>query len=164
GLHRYNESTNTFDQIPSSDLSNSTVLDLYVGADNHIYVGTEGYGMKIYHPETNTLIDLNPAFTTFSLSTTKTNAILEDQAGNLWIGVSQKGVFFLHRYKNRFSYIGSRSSKQDFIGDHAVTSMLEERSGRLWVGTDRDGLYLLDRNRTKSTRYKAISQCQPPSS
>src|SRR5690606_11431414 len=98
------------------------------------------------------------------LSTTKTNAILEDQAGNLWIGVSQKGVFFLHRYKNRFSYIGSRSSKQDFIGDHAVTSMLEERSGRLWVGTDRDGLYLLDRNRTKSTRYKAISQCQPPSS
>ncbi|MDM8174491.1 two-component regulator propeller domain-containing protein [Olivibacter sp. 47] len=94
GLHRYNESTNTFDQIPSSDLSNSTVLDLYVGADNHIYVGTEGYGMKIYHPETNTLIDLNPAFTTFSLSTTKTNAILEDQAGNLWIGVSQKGVFF----------------------------------------------------------------------
>lgn len=164
GLHRYNESTNTFDQIPSSDLSNSTVLDLYVGVDNHIYVGTEGYGMKIYHPETNTLIDLNPAFTTFSLSTTKTNAILEDQAGNLWIGVSQKGVFFLHRYKNRFSYIGSRSSKQDFIGDHAVTSILEERSGRLWVGTDRDGLYLLDRNRTKSTRYKAISQCQPPSS
>lgn len=41
-------------------------------------------------------MDLNPAFTTFSLSTTKTTAILEDQAGNLWIGVSQKAVFYMN--------------------------------------------------------------------
>ncbi|SEL09995.1 ligand-binding sensor domain-containing protein [Olivibacter domesticus] len=164
GLHRYDASTDIFDQVPSADISNSTVLDLYVGTDNRIYVGTEGYGMKIYHPETNALIDLNPALTTFNLSTTKTSSILEDHAGNLWVGISQKGVFLLHRHKNRFSYIGNHSSKQDFIGDNAVTSIYEDRSGWLWVGTDRDGLYQLDGSHAKSIRYKATSKCQPPAS
>ncbi|MGK9118432.1 hypothetical protein [Olivibacter jilunii] len=43
------------------------------------------------------MIDLNPAFTTFSLSATKATAILEDQVGNLWIGSPRKLYFYMNR-------------------------------------------------------------------
>lgn len=164
GLYRYDASKDTFNQASSPDLSSSTVLDLHVGSDNLIYVGTEGHGMKIYNPDANALIDLDPAVTTFNIATAKISSVLEDQAGNLWVGISQKGVFLLHRYKNRFGYIGHRSNKQDFIGANAVLSMLEDRSGTLWVGTDRDGLYRVDPIRSTAKHYKISEKRNFPGS
>ena len=74
----------------------------------------------------------------------KACAFVEDRAGNLWVGLLQKGVFMQSEAFTGFNYAGYKLGNRNPIGDCCVVSAFIDKKRNSWIGTDRDGLYVLD--------------------
>lgn len=153
GLYRYDPARQTFVAIPYNDRTDLPVVDLLVNQDNQIVVATSGKGLKYFDPVSNTILDLEAGVTSFDFSRSKANTMLEDRAGNLWIGIYQKGLLLLAGNTNRFGYIGYRSVSRKAIGSSAVMALTQDSRGTVWVGTDSDGLYALPPAGSASVHY-----------
>ena len=107
-------------------------------------IGYDGAGIAVYNPKTKVLDD-NPYYSNeVDLSLAKLVSITEDLAGNLWLGMLQKGVYMQPASTSEFSYMGYKMKNDNLIGQACVISTLIDSHGRVWIGTDKDGLYLLN--------------------
>ncbi|MCP4658353.1 MAG: histidine kinase, partial [bacterium] len=77
-----------------------------------------------------------------SLSDDTVTALLEDDAGNLWVGTAN-GLNRRHRHTETFRRFQNDPSDPQSLGGQSVSSLCEGRSGELWIGTD-SGLDRLD--------------------
>lgn len=68
-------------------------------------------------------------------------SLLEDRAGDLWIGTDGSGL--ARRRGNQFT----RYTQQDGLSNNHAMALLEDRTGRLWIGTDGGGLNLFQDGR-----------------
>ncbi len=129
------------------------VSSLYCRRDGQIMMGYDGQGLAIYNPKTGEIID-NPYFSTeVDLSKSKVYSIIEDDSGNIWIGMLQKGVFMQPGKEPGFDYMGYKLGSRNVIGQACVISTIIDSKGRCWVGTDKDGLYCLDSNHRLTKHY-----------
>ncbi|MDR0833613.1 MAG: response regulator [Candidatus Symbiothrix sp.] len=117
-----------------------------------LLVGTDGFGMKLYNPSTRMLDDYAPVATTFDLSKAKVHSLWEDKDGNIWVGLFQKGVFFIPGNLNGFKYYGYKSFSKNSIGSNCVMTILKDNDDIIWVGTDNDGLYAIT-EQTQQVRH-----------
>lgn len=125
---------------------NKHISALYVNREGEIMIGYDGLGIAIYNPKANTLKD-NPYYSRdVDLSTAKVYSICEDNNGNIWLGLLQKGVFMQPAKTTGFKYMGYKLGSRNIIGTACVTSVLVSSNGYTWIGTDKDGLYCLDQN------------------
>lgn len=141
GLYKFNPANDSFLSIPYPANSGLPIKSLFVNSKNHLLVGTDGYGMKIYRKDDTHLMDEDFKVINFDFSKSKVHSILEDQSGNIWLGIFQKGLMFLPALTGDFNYIGYKSVKNNLIGSNCVMSLFQDNEGTLWVGTDSDGLY-----------------------
>ncbi|ADB38142.1 hybrid sensor histidine kinase/response regulator transcription factor [Spirosoma linguale] len=153
GLYRYDPASNTFLSIPYNGRTDLPVADLLVNRNNQIVVATSGKGMKYFDPVSDKILDLESSVTSFDFSRTKVNTMLEDQAGNIWLGIYQKGLLLLAGNTNRFGYIGYKSVSRKSIGSSAVMALTQDTQGTVWVGTDSDGLFALPATSNASVHY-----------
>ncbi|MGN1229067.1 MAG: two-component regulator propeller domain-containing protein [Prevotella sp.] len=117
---------------------------LYVCRNGQILMGLDGNGVAILEPKTNQ-ITWNPYFSyKINLQHAKVNAFVEDNSGNIWFSMLQKGVYMQPHQAMGFGYTGFKLGNRNIIGDCCVTSTLIDKRGRSWVGTDKDGVYVLD--------------------
>ncbi|SOD82407.1 hybrid sensor histidine kinase/response regulator transcription factor [Spirosoma fluviale] len=153
GLYRFDPAGNTFLSIPYNGRTDLPVADLLVNRNNQIVVATSGKGLKYFDPVSNKILELESSVTSFDFSRTKVNTMLEDQAGNIWIGIYQKGLLLLAGNTNRFGYIGYKSVSRKSIGASAVMALAQDAQGTVWVGTDSDGLFALPATGNASVHY-----------
>lgn len=139
GLHVYNKKSESFDRLVES--SPLPLNLLYLSRSGEIFIGTEGAGMKIFDPERKIITEGNFTINTVDFSKAKVHSIMEDKAGNIWLGIYQKGVVLLPGKTNNFRYYGHRSVKSNTIGSNTIMSVYKDHEGTLWIGTDGDGLY-----------------------
>lgn len=144
GLYMLDRTSDSMIPIPYPANPNLPIKSLYANTNNELLVGTDGYGMKIYRKGDVELMDEDFNVITFDFSKSKVHSILEDQSGNIWLGIFQKGVMCLPALTGDFGYIGYKSVKNNLIGSNCVMSLLQDSEGTLWVGTDSDGLYGID--------------------
>lgn len=122
---------------------NKHISTLHVCHDGSIIVGYDGLGMAIYDPKHNTLKD-NPFYSCdVDLSSAKVCSVCEDQNGNIWLGLLQKGIYVQPAKTTGFNYMGYKLGTRNVIGTASVTSVMRSRNGYNWIGTDKDGLYCL---------------------
>ncbi|MBT1695540.1 response regulator [Fulvivirgaceae bacterium PWU4] len=153
GLYTYNENSNTFSAtLPAATRLPITKLSLTRAG--RVLIGTEGRGLKVFDPEKQELSNGDFTISTIDLSRNKIHALCEDDAGNLWIGIFQKGVVLLPARTKRFQYYGHRSVQNDVIGSSNVTALYRDRLGMLWIGTDGDGVYGLDSAGIRKVHFK----------
>lgn len=145
GVFRFNPHTQKFDPVPEVHGSILSVKSLLLDDANHLLVGTDGQGIKIYNEKSGCLEESKMPSAPFDLSKMKVHAILQDRTGNIWIGLFQKGVFFNPENTNKFNYWGHKSFHRDIIGSSSIMSLLKDKEGVLWIGTDNDGIYTLDK-------------------
>ena len=123
--------------------SNKHISVLYVNREGEIMLGYDGQGVGIYNPKTGVLKD-NPYYSRdVDLSTAKVYSICEDDNGNIWLGLLQKGVFMQPGKTTGFKYMGYKLGARNLIGTACVTSVMVDSNGNSWIGTDKDGLYCL---------------------
>ena len=120
------------------------VSSLYCDRYNCIIVGYDGRGIAIYDPRKNTLAD-NPFFCQeVDLSKSKVYSIVEDNSGNLWFGMLQKGIYRQPITSNGFRYMGYKlGESRNVMGSACMVSVLIDSRSRVWIGTDKDGIYVI---------------------
>ncbi len=122
---------------------NKHISKLYVNHEGDIILGYDGLGVAIYNPRQNTLTD-NPFYSRdVDLSTAKVYSICEDNNGNLWLGLLQKGIYMHPAKTTGFNYMGYKLGTRNTLGTASVTSVLISSNGLGWIGTDKDGLYCM---------------------
>lgn len=142
GLFRFDRQNSRFVPIKYSGKQASLPIKcLLIDSRNQLLVGTDGNGMKIYQPNINELTDYKMESTLFDLDKIKVHSLMEDNLGNLWIGIFQKGVYFNPNNPNRFRTWGYKSFNNNLIGSSCVMSVIKDKENTMWVGTDNDGLY-----------------------
>jgi signal transduction histidine kinase/ligand-binding sensor domain-containing protein/CheY-like chemotaxis protein/AraC-like DNA-binding protein len=154
GLMRLNRSKMTFEPVPYHNKTDLNIKTLMTDSRNRLYIGTEGNGVKQLNEENNRIIDCNINIGVFDLSSSKIHSILEDNNGNLWFGIFQKGLVFVPSIQNKFNYYGYKSFNKNSIGSDCVMSIWQDKKGIIWIGTDNDGLYAIDDDGNRLAHFK----------
>jgi signal transduction histidine kinase/ligand-binding sensor domain-containing protein/DNA-binding response OmpR family regulator len=153
GLFRQQAGQKKFAAVPLDGTNaDYTVMDL-LQVDGQLLAGTDGQGLKRYDETTQRLTDMVTPSSPINLSDTKVHAIMQDRDGNLWLGLFQKGIAFIPRQTNPFTYYGPRTANYNPIGNSCVMSVFSDSQRHLWVGTDHDGLYELDDQGQQLSHY-----------
>ncbi|AHM62621.1 two-component system sensor histidine kinase/response regulator, hybrid [Flammeovirgaceae bacterium 311] len=153
GLFVYHSSANRFTPILYPPAPNLPISSMHLGKGDELYLGTDGYGVKIYDLKKKVITEGSFNVTSFDFEKSKIHAILEDRAGNLWLGIYQKGVMLLPARAGNFKYVGYKSVQQNSIGSNAVLAILEDQEGTRWIGTDSDGLYATGPNGAQKAHF-----------
>jgi ligand-binding sensor domain-containing protein/signal transduction histidine kinase/CheY-like chemotaxis protein/AraC-like DNA-binding protein len=153
GLYQYNTSNDTFQPIPYNEDGNLPIADLTVNDNGQLLIGTRGKGMKYFDSVSGKILDMNHNVDTFDFTKSKVVSICEDNSGNTWVGIYQKGLLLLGVNTNRFGYMGYKSASNNAIGSSAVKALFEDSNNTIWVGTDNDGLYALPHGAKSSVHY-----------
>jgi ligand-binding sensor domain-containing protein/signal transduction histidine kinase/CheY-like chemotaxis protein/AraC-like DNA-binding protein len=151
GLFIYSKAEQKFDPFNSS--IPLPIKKLFLDKNNKILVGTDGMGLYSYDPISKKLSFVNYNVPNFDFSMSKVHSILEDRAGNLWMGLFQKGVLLLPPKESNFNYLGFQSVTNNLIGSSCVLSVFKDKKGILWVGTDGDGLYGISSKNKREYHY-----------
>ena len=142
GVYLLRAGSNVFTRI--SNIGNLPIDNIYISRNNKLYIGSDGLGIYVYDPQTGFLQD-NPLFSRLvNLAKSKVTSIIEDNQGNIWVSMLQKGVYMQSNIQNDFNYMGFRLGSRNVIGENCVTSLSINQGNQVWVGTDKDGLYLFD--------------------
>ena len=142
GLFVKGKNEKTFRHVDNTE--SMRIQALHVSRNGQILIGLDGNGMAILNPK-NMHITWNPFYShAINLPRTKVNGFVEDNSGNLWFSMLQKGVFMQPIQYMGFGYTGVKMGNRNLIGDCCVSSTLIDSKGRSWVGTDNDGVYVLD--------------------
>ncbi len=74
-----------------------------------------------------------------SLASDDVRAILQDQAGDLWVGTAL-GLDLLDRSTNQFHHYGHDPKDAATLPDSEILSLYEDHSGLVWIGTRTGGV------------------------
>ena len=147
GIYIYRKDIDAFEKIYDTRYPVTSIVQ----HNECMLIGTDGEGIVEYNIKTGKIAKADFIVSDINLSEAKVHSIVIDDYENIWIGVFQKGVFFIPAKTNNFGYIGNRSTGYNSIGDKCVTSICRSGDGRLVVGTDNDGIYVLAHNYSMSS-------------
>lgn len=150
GLYRYNILTQQFRQFTSrSDnkgLNSLNVLDIAQTKDSKLLLATDGGGLNIYDPATETFEIYT--YTTQNQGALNANAlycVFIDKEENIWIGTINGGVNVYKAHKTRFDNFTHVGNRKGELTHRSVISIKQSNNGKIWVGTDGGGLNRYDR-------------------
>lgn len=110
--------------------------------DVDIWIGTEGAGLKKFDRRSETIV--NPDFqnTPIDINQSKIHSLIQDNQGNIWAALFQKGLIVIPKSTYGFDYL-HLTNADDLAGQGqaCATSVVRDSEGNLWVGTDGAGLY-----------------------
>jgi ligand-binding sensor domain-containing protein/signal transduction histidine kinase/DNA-binding response OmpR family regulator len=123
-----------------------------------IWVGTEDSGLKKFDRNREEVITPDFQYAPIDLENCKVHSIMQDEQGNIWAAIFQKGLVILPKLSNNFEYIKLSASKGSMsVNIACVTSMIRDNDDHLWVGTDGGGLFKITKEGEKIHYTKANS-------
>lgn len=140
-VYRYDRRQDILTDLEIPNEKNTPTLRILPLSDDRILLATDGAGIKVYEPYSGLLEEFQVKNSLLESSKLKVHSLIQDNSGNLWMGLYQKGVAMLPRSHRGFDFMGYRSVESDIIGSCCVTALCRDASGQLWVGTDNDGIY-----------------------
>lgn len=132
----------THDPGNPSSISSNRIRTVYRDRQGVLWIGTVHGGLNKYI-ETG---DGPGQFDHFDFDTSDTeyynavDIILEDGAGNFWLG-TPLGLYLFDRESEIFYPYLPDVNKPDSLISVPVNSMVEDRNGAIWFGTWNDGIY-----------------------
>ena len=144
GLMKFDKTSGRFTAIPYKEKNDLSIKTLMVDKENNLFIGTEGKGVKQYDRDRQYIVDCDIHSGVFDVTSSKVHSLLEDNAGNLWLGIFQKGLLCIPAMQNKFNYYGYKSYLKSSIGSSCVMAICTDAKGTAWIGTDNDGLYAID--------------------
>ncbi len=136
GLWRVGHDTNQIRRVGASTLND--VSSIFEDHANNLYIGTST-GLSRVDPANGEVRLVWP-----SEHGANINAIVEDNAGKLWLAVSGKGLVILSADSGEFRWIRPQADLKGGLPQGGITRLLVDQSGLLWVGSDAMGLSKVD--------------------
>ncbi|WP_075602012.1 hybrid sensor histidine kinase/response regulator [Saccharicrinis aurantiacus] len=131
----------------ASDIAVKTV---YRDSKNQLWVASDGMGLYHLNYKNNKLVPYSPPSSPFDFSKSKVHSILEDNNGNIWTAIFQKGLFLFPESQNIFSNYGYKAFGENSIGSNCISAITGDKNN-IWIGTDGDGVYHYDLTKEKVT-------------
>lgn len=154
GLMKFDRPSGRFIPISYKGKNDLSIKTLMVDSENNLFIGTEGRGVKQYERNSQCIVDCDIHSGVFDITSSKVHSMLEDNAGNLWLGIFQKGLLCIPAMQNKFNYYGYKSYLKSSIGSSCVMSICADSRGTVWIGTDNDGLYAIDNAGKQLAHFK----------
>ncbi len=129
-----------------AETGNTPIPALYPDHTGNILVGFDGKGISIYNPLTGELTANSYYSHEVELSKSKVYAIIEDSKENVWLGLSEKGIFQQPPSSSGFRYMGHKAGAKNVIGTSNICCVYVDSKANTWLGTDKDGIYCLDKD------------------
>ncbi|RMG68673.1 MAG: hypothetical protein D6715_01630, partial [Calditrichaeota bacterium] len=121
-----------FSSIPfqENSLSHPVVLALLEDHQGYIWVGT-AVGLNRLDPRTEHIRHFFPPH----FGVLKVSCLVEDRAGNLWIGTLGQGLFSLDSERRVFQRYLHHPGDERSLSNDIIRALHVDREGNLWVGT-----------------------------
>ena len=116
-----------------TSIASNNVATIYRDDIGTIWLGHYKKGISYYHESFYQAI--NPRHSECG----DIGAILEDHAGNIWLGTDGNGLYMEEKKTGKIIKLP--------IPNITVTSLLEDQKGRIWIGTYLNGLYCYENGR-----------------
>jgi signal transduction histidine kinase/ligand-binding sensor domain-containing protein len=167
GLWRYdgyNLTTYVNDPMNPNSLGSTQLESLLADKDGILWIGTQGYGLDRFDPNTGIFTHYrhDPADPS-SITHNKITVLVQDRDGVLWIG-THGGLDRFDPKTNTFYHYRHNDEDPNSLSCDQVRSIYEDRQGTIWVGTgspflnddsgpEDGGLNRLDKKTGRFTRY-----------
>ncbi|MCV9386697.1 hybrid sensor histidine kinase/response regulator transcription factor [Reichenbachiella ulvae] len=145
GINYWDDELINFEKIgerSGTQLSYSVVSAIVEDDHGKIYFGTEGTGLNIYEPNTDTYIKIDELAYGNSIGTVK--ALLYEGDDKLWIGTFHRGLIHLDLKSKKFKEYRNEGRRGHSLTSDQVLSIAKASDGKIWAGTLNKGLNLLD--------------------
>jgi signal transduction histidine kinase/DNA-binding response OmpR family regulator/ligand-binding sensor domain-containing protein len=150
GLYRYDLKTNSVEAV----MPNVSVLSLFAGTQQIIWVGTDAQGVYQLSPS-------REKFHTFSSENIQgfgNNAVrtfFEDRNRSLWVGTKGSGIYVLNRKAdNQEPGIQQHFTTTNGLLNNSVFTIVQGQETEYWIGTDGRGINYYD---TKNQKIYTLS-------
>ncbi len=130
GLLRFEPSSGQFRRFELDAPLNTVINAISVDNSNHLWIGTEGFGVAI--------ADLNPSATShfssaeLGLQHSHVRAVLEDKDGGLWVG-TESGIATPMQTTGTISSNTPRIELEQIL----VRAIFQDQAGNFWFGTQK---------------------------
>ncbi len=145
GLIKYNKQTQRINFVEAEDPKEKRlpVKSLLLDRKKRVWVGTDGKGLRRLNSE-GKLEKIHPGSSSFDFSKSKIHSIIQDNIGNIWLGIFQKGLYLFPESAELFNHYGYKAFSKNSIGSNSITA-LSGHTNTLWIGTDGDGIYQMNK-------------------
>ncbi|MFC4526875.1 ligand-binding sensor domain-containing diguanylate cyclase [Dyella halodurans] len=135
GLSRFDPVSNTLRNYPigRGGTSDRKIYALAHDRDNGVWIATD-HGLDYLDLRTNRIVPV----ATGDDASPRNFSVLQDDAGNLWLGNS-KGLFFRRAGSHAFVRPPRPDGSIDTVLSDGIWAIREDREGRLWVGSTQAG-------------------------
>lgn len=149
GILCYKESANGgeghLSVLDCASVLGAPVVALQKMDDGTILVGTDSRGLWTLQKEAGVLscTKYELGHNLLNLDYAKVKRIYKDKAGNLLIGLLQKGLLIVPPHSDRFRY-HAITPRKDGVNASCITSMAVDQEQNYWIGTDGCGVFHTD--------------------
>lgn len=121
-----------------TSLGNNFVFSLREDSHGRFWVGT-GRGVWLFDKERETFRKFRVEVSGRDILTAQISAIMEDDAGDIWLATHGQGLFRIDRNLACTHHFQTPQIPSNFIG-----SVVQDKMGGIWVGTVGKGIVMLD--------------------
>ncbi|GHU67299.1 hybrid sensor histidine kinase/response regulator [Bacteroidia bacterium] len=155
GVCEINLSTHTMEVICSDNNGKSIPNDLYLDANNTLWIATTN-GVYQYNIRTENLTHIEVVDNKLaSLSDLEVMAILIDDIKGIWLGSFNHGL--LHTNKTFIQFEKFYQTPSASLVGKTIREFEEDKDGNIWIGTRRSGLFKYNPQNKELEKYKKNS-------
>ncbi len=143
----------------SSSLSYDVVSDLEVDQDGRLWIATDGGGLNLYQPNTQSFKQFNSRSHPDLILNNRIRSLYKDSQNNFWLGFDDgRLVQFNPRNPNITLKTFSKNTDYPNFGESAIRDIVEDHSGDLWIAHQNDGLSKITLLTNQIERYSSNSR------
>jgi len=116
------------------------IVTFYEDENNNIWLGSDGEGIHVYHPTTNSFTRIiRNNFRKESLSSNVILDIYKDNSNTVWVGTFEGGVNVYNKIQSKFKLYQKIPGVKNGLSYNSVLCLYECSDGTIWIGTDGGG-------------------------
>lgn len=120
---------------------------LFIDSDGDTWLWALNQGAFCFHPQSNSIKQLNEITSTSKLNTNLVSQIVQDNKGLIWITTDHGGVNLVDKRNNfSVSYLLNDPKNSRSLGQNSITATYKDDNGIIWLGTYKQGVNYLNSN------------------